>query len=214
MGTGANLLQAEVIARLGNRSDINVRAWTWLNDAYFELLLSPRFTFFELETTVTAATGAAATETPLITLVPSGNVWAIVHITDTQNERRLVRAHLRDFDDMLRVGSSAAVGAPLYYAHFGATVYWYPKTDVSYPLKIRYRQRPPQLVDGQAVLLEREWDEVVTALAVCKGWEALEQWDKATAQRQLLEGALSQREEAMRLEDEDAEPTIGVRLEW
>ena len=41
----------EMTWRLGNRSDIVDRTLVWLNDAYFELLMSPRFTYYQLDRT-------------------------------------------------------------------------------------------------------------------------------------------------------------------
>ena len=46
---GFTAIQNEVIARLGNRTDLAARSAIWINDAYFELLLNPTFEFFELD---------------------------------------------------------------------------------------------------------------------------------------------------------------------
>lgn len=207
---GVNALTTEIIARLGNRTDLGARALVWLNDAYFELLLSPRFSFYELEETGTLNLESGENQVVLSPQLGAGRVWTILHLADRTNERRLRRQDARDFDDMVRTGSS---GPPLEYCRFGDTLEIWPTADQAYTLNVRYRKRPAELAAGGAHLLGREWDEVLIALAVTKGWEALVQTEKAAAQRQLLEGMLSVREEAFRLDDADAEATIGVAMD-
>ncbi len=50
-------------------------------------------------------------------------------------------------------------------------------------------------------------------MATTKGWEALEQPEKAALSRQLVEQLVSTRLDVQQLEDMDSETTIGVRLE-
>ncbi len=46
----------EVTARLGNRTDVAARIGRWVNYSLFELMLNPRYSFFELDQ-VTQTTG-------------------------------------------------------------------------------------------------------------------------------------------------------------
>jgi hypothetical protein len=99
---------------------------------------------------------------------------------------------------------------PVRYTRFDDQIELDPIPDMDYPMTTRYRTRPPELVAGGNHLLTREWDEVLTTMAVQKGWEALEQWDKANAQKQIVEIQLARRFDAFQMDDIDSEATIGV----
>lgn len=201
---GYSTLVSEITQRLGNRSDITARVPIWLNDAYMEVLLSPRFAFFELDqsTTITTADGTRTYSLASIT-----DLWFILSVRDTTNSQRLRRAHVREFDDI-----QYTEGQPNRYARFGNTLELDPTPDGTYTLTVRYRKRPSELSDGGSPVMGREWDEVLIALAVLKGREALEQTEQAAGQRQLVEGMLARREEVLVLEDADAEVTMGPDL--
>ena len=207
MGT-FNTIKAEVIARMGGRTDISARVDIWLNDAFFELCLLPRFAFFELDKQDTSIATVAATRVYALTGIT--DLWHILDVRDHTNERLLRRSSVREFDKRVQTN---VTGFPVEYARFGTDLELDPTPDGAYTLRIRYRKRPNELSAGNATGLSREWDEVLTTMTVAKGFEALEQWEKASAQRQLLEGLLAIREEPLRLEDADAELTIGVELE-
>jgi hypothetical protein len=201
---GYSTLVSEITQRLGNRSDIAARVPLWLNDAYYEVLLSPRFAFFELDQsgTVTTADG-----TRIYSLADITDLWFILSVRDTTNSQRLRRAHVREFDDI-----QYTEGQPNRYARYGNNLELDPTPDGVYTLAIRYRKRPSELADGGSPVIGREWDEVLIALAVLKGREALEQTEQAAGQRQLVEGMLARREEVLVLEDADAEVTMGPDL--
>jgi hypothetical protein len=200
---GVDVLLTEITARLGNRTDIAIRALQWLNDAYFELLMAPRFSFYELDlaaSTVTIA-GTASYSLP-------ADFWFVLDLTDTTNTKKLHRGHWQEFDRQ-----TSTSGAPTRYARFGATFQLDPTPDAVYTLTLRYRKRPAELVAGNATLLGREWDEPLIVLATIKGFEALENREKAATQRALLEPLLTMREDVPELEDMDSETTIAVRME-
>lgn len=201
---GYSVLVSEITSRLGNRSDITARVPQWLNDSYFELLLSPRFSFYELDASTTLTTTAS---TRTYSLSSVSDLWFILSLRDTTNVRRLRRANVRDFDEIQHTE-----GQPTRYARFGSSLEFDPTPDGTYTLTLRYRKRPPELASGSSPLIAREWDEVLIALAVLKGREALEQTEQAAAQRALVEGMMAAREEVLSLEDADADTTIGVEF--
>lgn len=201
---GVTAIQAEVIARLGSRTDINARSLVWMNDAYFELLLSPRFPFWELDGSTTFTTVAG---TRTYSLAAVTDLWFILDLRDTTAIRRLERVDVRDFDEIQHVS-----GQPTRYARFANTLELDPTPDAADVIQVRYRKRPNELVIGGVHLLGREWDEILTQLAVLKGREALEQTEQAAAQRTLVEGLLGMREAVLQLEDADADTTIGPEL--
>jgi len=198
-----NQILQELTYRLGNRSDISSRTLVWLNDAYFELLMSPRFTYWALDKSYswTAAQGTyiyqVSTATP--------DLWFILDIRNETYQFKLRRKDPSEFDRSWRTD-----GIPNRYARFQDHIEIRETPDTDYPMTTRYRIRPPELIQGGEHLLTREWDEVITTMAVQKGWEALEQWDKSSAQKQLVETQLARRFDAFQMGDIDAEPTIGV----
>lgn len=194
-------MQAELIYRVGNRTDIQARSMTWLNDAYFELLLSPRFTYFELDKSFPFTTVAQQRVYDIVSMIP--DLWIILDLRNETLQQKIDRFHWSEFDRKWRV-----FAIPVRYARFGPTIEFDPTPDKAYDITLRYRLRPPQLTTGGLTLLPREWDEVIITMAVQKGWEALEQWDKATAQKQIVESQLGLREEPASLEDADSETTI------
>jgi hypothetical protein len=196
-----NELRSELIWRLGNRTDLAGRSVTWLNDAYFELLLSPRFTFFELDRIYQFETVVMQRVYDVVTMIP--DLWIVLDLRNETMQQKMARFHWSEFDRKWRV-----YAVPVRYARYARTVELDPTPDKVYQITMRYRLRPPQLIQDGAHMLTREWDEVLITMAVQKGWEALEQWDKAMAQKQIVETQLGQREEPHSLEDADSETTI------
>lgn len=194
-------MQQELIWRLGNRTDLDGRSLVWLNDAYFELLLSPRFTYFELDRQFVFTTTPLQRSYDVVTMVP--DLWIILDLRNETFQQKIARFHWSEFDRKWHV-----FAIPVRYARYARNIELDPTPDKAYEITMRYRLRPPELEVGGEHLLTREWDEVLITMAVQKGWEALEQWEKATAQKQIVETQLATREEPHGLEDADSETTI------
>lgn len=194
----------EVTARLGNRTDLTSRVPRWINYAYFELLLNPNFEFFELDKkNTTLSTAASVKSLDIITPIP--DLWHILSITDTTNNRKLERSHYRVFDKIVPTS-----GQPTRYARFSNTVEFDPTPDAVYNLQIRYRTRPADLASGATFnSLGTEWEEPIIVVATYKGWMALKQYEDAAATKQLMDACLSTRQDVPMLEDEDSD--IGIQ---
>jgi hypothetical protein len=136
-------------------------------------------------------------------------LWFILNIRNDDDEIKL-----KKFDPTELDRSSRIKGSPYRYGRFANQIELDPIPDRDYNMTTRWRLRPPELVNGGEHLLTREWDEVLILMAVQKGWESLEQWDKANAQKQLLELSLARREDIADLEAIDHEITIGVAYGW
>lgn len=205
-------IKTEVVARLGNRSDINSRVERWINYAFFELLLNPRFSFFELDQTVSFATVANQTGYQVGTdiLVTQQTFWFILDITDVTNQRHLSRSHFQVLDRV-----SSTTGQPTRYYRFGMSVFLDPTPDAAYNLRMRFRQRPADLDINSVNIfgLQTEWEEPLIVLSTIKGFEALDQRQKAQEQRQIFEAILPTRLDVPTLEDADAEVTISP-MNW
>ena len=197
---GFDAIQTEVIARLGNRQDIAARSSVWINDAYFEILMNPRFTFFELD-----AVQQAATVIGQRTYSLPPDLWFILSLRDNTNNIKLQRTHTMVLDKIAPVA-----GLSVRYARFGLAVELDPTPNSVVTLQLRYRKRVAELTAGSTLVIPREWDEPVTVLSVVKGFEALDNKEKAAFQRQLFDKMLENRQDVPTLEDMDAETTIGI----
>ena len=198
-----NQLLQELTWRLGNRSDLTPRTLTWLNDAYYELLMSPRFTFYAIDRSAPLAAPAGQRIYQISTNFP--DLWFIIDIRNENYQIKLKRKDPTEFDRTWKI-----LGIPTRYTRFQDQIELDPIPDVDYQLTLRYRIRPAELVQGGDTILDREWQEPLTTMAVQKGWEALEQWDKASEQKQLVEVQLARRFDAFQMDDADSEATIGV----
>lgn len=188
----------EVTTRLGNRQDVSTRIGRWINYAYFEILMNPRFSFLELDRYWFTPTVAGQST---INLPP--DLWFVQDIRDNTNQRRIRQIHWQVIDDIQQVQ-----GQPTRYARFQPeAVIFDPIPDNIYQIQVRYRTRVSELssVNSPGVTLGDEWEEPLTTLSYIKGCEALELQEKAGNARTLLEGMLGMRQDVPMLEDEDSD---------
>jgi len=201
----------EVTARLGNRTDVAARIGRWVNYSLFELMLNPRYSFFELDQgPVTFSTIANAATYQISTmLVPAAlpSFWFIMDLRDNTNSRRIRRVHYTEIDKVTQT-----TGQPVRYFRYGMAVTFDPIPDAVYTIQMRYRTRPGDFASGSDLILGTEWEEPVVALATIRGFEALDMRNKAAEQRQLLESLMGTRMDVPTLEDADAEPTVQPTL--
>jgi hypothetical protein len=132
-------------------------------------------------------------------------LWFVINIRNDTEEQKL-----RKFDPTEIDKVSRTAGPPYRYGRFADQIELDPTPDRDYNMTTRWRLRPLELVNGGEHLLTREWDETLITIAVQKGWESLEQWDKSNAQKNLVEIQLARREDIADLETIDHEITIGV----
>lgn len=199
---GFDSIFSEVSARLGNRTGVNARITTWVNDAYFELLLSPKYRFYELE-----RSASLNTEIGIIAYDLPGDLWHILNLRDETNGREIRK------DDWINLDRRRNTsGTPNRYTRFGTTIELDPTPDAVITIILRYKIRPSELSAGSTLLIGREWDEVVTTMATVKGFDAFEQTQQAMQQRQLLEAILAPRADLAELEDQAAEVAIQPRV--
>lgn len=196
----------EVTARLGNRTDISPRIGRWVNYAFFELMLNPRFSFYELDQ------GPAPFNTvinkvsyDLSTIAP--NLWIILDLRDNTNSRRIRRVHYTEIDK-----TTVTTGQPVRYYRYSSTINLDPTPDAVYALQLRFRMRPADFVPGSNLLLGTEWEEPIITMATIRGFEALDMRAKAQELRMLLEPIMASRLDVPNLEAMDEEPTMQPTL--
>lgn len=196
----------ELRQRLGGRSNIESRMPIWVNDAYYDLLLTPYFDFHELQKTVTFSTTANVREYELSGI--AGDMWYILSVRNDGNGMNLRKKGWKDLDGRMWSG-----GIPVQWAHYGTAITLDPTPDLATTIRIRYMRRAGELVDGAELGIGREWDELVVVLATAKGYRGLEQPEKAANAQQEFDSLVMRRQSQMQLEDSDSDLTIGVVLE-
>lgn len=199
-------IKTELKARLGNRTDIDARMDRWINYAFFEILLNPRFMFYELDKTATFNTVAATSEYDLTTI--AADFWHVLDLVDTTNDKKMRRTHWSYIDKVVPTS-----GQPARYFHFGAKLHLNPVPDAVYGMLIRYRKRPNDLSSGATFeSLGTEWEEMFVSLAAVKGFEALKQPEQASVQRQLFELKAATMSDVPGLEDFDSETGLEIAM--
>jgi len=204
-----NTMKTELKARLGNRIDLDARMIRWINYAFFELLMNPRFQFFEMDFKITFDTVIGQSEYPISTIIfGSNDLWFILDLRDNTNDRKLRRSHWSYLDKVVPQN-----GQPVRYYRFGLNVVLDPTPDGVYTMQMRYRVRPPDLREGSQFFgLKTEWEEPIVTLAAVKAFEALKLHQDAAIQRQLLELMLTIRSDVPSLEDFDSENGVEVAM--
>lgn len=226
---GFTPIETEVLARLGNRTDIGARVGRWINLAFLELLTNPRFSFYELETSSAFLTEIGENSYNLSgqILIFDGNtqrgivdvLWVITSIYDETNRQILHKSHMREMEkrgssyDYTIYGNSQGLGKPNYYTRSDNTLFLYPVPDGIYTLNIRYLQRPDEQRAGTDFMgIGTEWEDLIVSLASLKGFIALGQTDRAMEIRQHMEQLMSIREESVKLDDANTEYGIEPEL--
>lgn len=200
-------IKAEVLERLGGRTNIDSRVEIWINDAYFDLLMRPQFRFHQLDKELFLETDPLVARYDLDDKAPT--IWFILGMRNEEDQREIRARDWKTFD---RVATS--YGSPIRYMRFNSIITFDPVPDKTYTIKIRYRNRPAEISTGEPLILEREWEEVLTALSVVKGYLALEEPTKAASALQLYNSLLQAREEVLIREEEDIEASISPVLGW
>lgn len=199
-----NEMAFELLQRLGNRTDISNRIPTWINAAYFDLLMTPYFDFYELDGTFSFSSVAAQR---VYTSAFPGDFWFILSLRDDTNEREIRRTSYKALDRKRRVN-----GQPTWYTQFSGQIELDPTPDGVYTYSGRYRKRVNAVTAGGTFVLPVEWHDILESMATIKAYEALELPDKAAMHRNLLQVKIAPRMEAAELDKIDEDTTIQVYL--
>lgn len=193
-------LKAEVILRLGNRTDLSERVDMWINDAFTDLAQAPKASFRELD----AILEFILYRNQQFLAVPA-DFWFILSLR--MRDRKLDQVHWQVLDRIYRTH-----GMPVRYARYQDRVEFDPYPDRDYNMIMRYRRRLPKLVAGMIIPIEREWHELLVTLTVSKGLEALQRFEEAAGYNQAIDQDLNFRQDNPLLEDDNYETGIAVRF--
>lgn len=198
MASSYSDIKSDVEFRLGNRSNLAAYIPRWINDAYMELLHSPRFSFYELDAVNTSLATTATVKDVDISGVM--DLWFILSVRDDTNERNLKKGDWKRFEDASRTS-----GQPIWYDRYAYTLIFDPVPDGAYDLQIRYRKRVSELDTGSSLAIPREYDEILVGMIVRNAWNALQQYDKAAREYNRTEALIARMFAADEMEDMDAE---------
>jgi hypothetical protein len=193
-------LKAEIIKRLGNRQDISTRVDQWMTDAMTELTQAPKASFRELD-----ALYEFVAQPNVFRLELPGDFWFILSLRTP--ERRLDQVHWQVLDQVYRT-----LGQPARFARYQNHIELDPMPDREYPMSMRYRRRLPNMIPGTPIPIEREWHEILITITVSKGLEALQRFEEASMEKQVIEATMATRMDNPMLEDDGFETTVGVRF--
>jgi|SRR5215472_1137711 len=193
-------LKAEIIQRMGNRTDLSSRIDQWAMDAFTELTQAPKASFRELDAlyNFTVVAGESRIEVP-------ADFWFVLSLRDPT--RKLDQVHWQVLDRTYRT-----TGRAVRYARYQDYLELDPVPDQDVAMIMRYRRRLPQLASGMQVPLEREWHELLITLTVARGLSALQRFEESAGHRQSVDGDLASRDDNPGLEEDNYESTIGVRF--
>lgn len=182
-------LKAEVLRRLGGRSEpsIGARVEAWLDAAQLDLALT--FHHFELDTTAALelSAGNSTVDLPTDCYIVLG--IALMTPREETFRRWLTLQHLR----YVQANFSIAGAEPAEYARFGSALLFNCPADRNYPILVRYYRfpSPPDFAGAMSPELSRLWDEHLIEGALAKAHGALWRPDLAAAHGQMLQEFLS-----------------------
>ena len=168
----------EVIAMLGNRTDITSRVYQWISDAYVELAMG--YKFEELEDTRMPLTSAWVDTYPYDTDVRAVKTLSITFNlgTPAQTQRRLWRRNIRNIDRY-----SNQPGSPAVYAPYNRSAILRPVPDQSYQMTWRVWLKPAidPTIQNTILNVPDDWLEIIDYAAAMRGWTKLMEFDKSQA---------------------------------
>lgn len=135
-------LQTEVIAGLGNRTDIALtRIVNVLNLAQSKISRFYDFTEMDIYSQASAPQSQTSNDKYLV-LPPLLKTIHTVVLQDSANSRKLVEKPWRMFDDVLPLPEYYARGWPQIYTRWGSVLTWYPLPLSAYTIVLRYTSWP------------------------------------------------------------------------
>ena len=190
-------LDNEVILKTENRTTDLSRADVWLRDALLEITSDPdlRDEFDQLE-----EYGPKFNLTPqvqeyaeVMNLIPTGDVnVATLDILIWQDpptntlRRKLEPSHYQKADNFQPSNS-----LPTEWYRFSSTIGFTPIPDLAYQIQCRILRQHPindNLLSQTAILIPRDWNEILVYAAVERGFIELLEYEKAASIHKLLHG--------------------------
>ncbi len=172
---------------LGNRSDIDARISGWAKEAYREIAMGfPLETLEEPYSSITVP-GIAEYDYP-----DDARGFKSLTVLVGNQPVPVVKKNI----EVIERYQTISRGVPSIWAGFSTQFVVRPVPNLSYPMRGRYWQKPQiaadesdvDVINSTEVQLPDDWFEVFKQATIQKGHAALEEYDKAGAVRQLLNG--------------------------
>lgn len=156
----------------------NTRVDRWLRWALLHVGRPGTYPHRELMTSATFALVASDPDYALASFGTStDDVQAIRRVHNESRGRRLLPMSHRQYLDAARTGGGALVtGEPEQYAVDGANLFVYPAPTATYAgntIRVFFYRKPVALAANPAIELAEDWDEIVIAGAIWRGFRAL-----------------------------------------
>lgn len=182
-------MRTEVIAKLGDRTDINTRCETWLDFA--QTRLAREHDFSELRKIFTASTVVNQLDYKWPSTLK--NVFDL-RLIDGTNSRKLVPRFPRERDASNPNPPSITTGRPRVYIPWGRVFELDPVPNASYTLRLRCSLWPTAFsVDGSVSDFDQK-DEILIELATAIGYASLMENEDAAAHvalaKEMIGGAI------------------------
>lgn len=153
----------------------------WINDAYSDLTTKNRymglrknFVFPELEVSTTSSTvdGRAYVSVPTDCLI-------VRHVYDKTNNVKLGRINWYNYVSYTDRATTTSEGKPSEWVRSSGSLYLHPTPDAIYALDIFYKKKVAVLsASADKTIIGDEWDNIIVQLAVIKGNQWMNDWDK------------------------------------
>lgn len=178
-------LSPDVIFNLSGRSDLQIRTYAWLRDAYREIGSNyPLETLEDSDSSLTVA-GTDQYDYPAL-------ARAIKTLTLVMSQGQTIPLQPRSMRviDYYPGPASNMYGTPCIWAPFGASYFLRPVPNGSYTVLSRFWKKVEiaGTIEDTIVNVPDDWLEVVTLAATIRGHIALNERDKADQIRTLLHG--------------------------
>lgn len=172
---------------LGNRTDIDDRITGWIKQAYREIAMG-----FPLETLEQTESGTTAPGVSEYSYPQNARGLKAFVVFVNNQPIPLVPKNI----EVIRRYQSISRGVPSIFCGFNDQAILRPVPNGVYPFTMDYWQKPNinadetviATINSTEVMLPDDWFEVLEQMATQKGHVALEEFDKASAVRQILNG--------------------------
>jgi len=143
----------------------------WIHFAYLDLCSSVDFEILDEEDSFSTVSGTRAYNDP------ADEYMLIKHIRDTTSDFGLSWIPKEDFFRL----TAADTGQPKRWTLHKDKIYFYPKPDAAYALKVIYKKVPDVLDEADVTVLPPQWDQAISMFAVHYGYMAMGEENRGIA---------------------------------
>lgn len=192
-------MRQEVIYMIGNRTELNTNADSWVARAYQHLTQTVEFPEAALETTIATVVGTRDYTLPT-------NYFSVYSARNNTVDKRIVQVSQSHYDAL----PTANTGPVDRYAVFIQTIKFHPTPASVESVQVRYRKFFAELAaDDTAHELPAVWDSPIIWLAASYGFEHLNEIERARHYRSSTRNFVREQESRLSAELIDRNEAMG-----